>query len=227
MRPLPHGLGWRWWAAVLSAAILLRTLTAFLLLGGMPMVSDARDYFDLARRLADGDATGAFYWPPGESMALAGTFAIFGPSLAVARWLTVGMSTACVALTALAARELAGDRAARIAGWIAAAYVPSVALSGQTYAQHLAALCLTALAYFGLLALRERRLTHFVAAGLALGVGCLTRPSMASVARVLVVAWAVTARRERAGRRDLSIGAAVAACAALALVIPVQAHDAQ
>ncbi len=160
-------------------------------------------------------------------MALAAGFAIFGQSLAVARGLTVGMSAGCVALTALLARELAGARVARIAGWISALYVPSVALSGQTYAQHLAALCLAALAYFGLRALRKRRLLDFAIAGVALGLGCLTRPSMSSVVPILVIAWAATAHREPVARRPLAIGAAAAACVALAFVLPAQVHNAR
>lgn len=226
MQHRPRTLEWRWWAAVLGAAILLRALVALVLLGHMPMVSDAHDYYELAGRLAAGDTGGAFYWPPGESMLLACAFAAFGRSLLVARLVTIATSLGGVVFTALLARELAGSRAQRIAGWIAAAYAPSVLLCGQTYAQHLAALCLAAVAWFGWRAAREGRLVSFAATGAALGLGCLTRPSMVSVAPVLAVGWALAARRRRVPLRSLVGGAALAGGIALVLLVPVQAHDA-
>ncbi len=197
------------------------------LLGSMPMVSDAREYFDLALRLVAGDVREPFYWPPGESLVLRAAFALLGPSVAVARALTIAMSTLTVALTVLIARELAGDRVARTAGWMAALYVPSVLLCGQTYAQHLAALCLAAIAYFAMRAAREPRLAYFATAGLALGAGILTRPSMVSVSPVVVAAWAVAAYREPRARRALRSGAVAAGCVALACILPVCAHDAR
>lgn len=227
MIPSPRSLGWRWWAAVMSAAILLRALVAFVLLGRMPLVSDARDYFELASQLAAGGTHQPYYWPPGESMVLAGTFALFGRSLLAARLVTLAMSVATVALCALLARELAGVRAARVAGWIGALYVPAVLLCGQTYAQHLAALCLAAVAYFGLRAVRERRLAFYALAGAALGLGCLTRPSMMSVAPVVAIGWGLVGRRRRTSLAPVAMGAALAAAVVLVLVVPVQMHDAE
>lgn len=227
MAKAPVPLGWRWWAAVTSAAILLRALVALVLLRHMPLVSDGRDYFELAAQLVAGGTSDAFYWPPGQSMVLACAFALFGKSLVVARLLSVVVSVATVALCALLARELAGVRAARIAGWIAALYAPSILLCAQPYAQHLAALCLAALAYFGLRAVRERRLALFALAGAAMGLGCLTRPSMVSVAPVLVLGWYLALRSERSSLRSLVTGAALAASVALVLVVPVLARDAR
>lgn len=219
-------LGWRWWAGVLSVAILSRVLVAFAWLGGMPMVSDANDYYAMAVKLAARDFGGAFYWPIGESVFLAAPFAVFGPSLAVARLATIATSLACVVLTALVACELGGAPAGRAAGWIAAGYAPSVLLCGQTYSQHLAALCLVGLAYFGLRAIRTGRVGLFLGAGTALGVGCLTRPSMVSVVPVLIVAWAMAARARRSSLARLSIGGAAALAVALACTLPVAAHNA-
>ncbi|HXN32329.1 MAG TPA: glycosyltransferase family 39 protein, partial [Polyangiaceae bacterium] len=217
--------GWKWWGCVLGAATALRALVSLLLLGGMPLVSDARDYFDVAVRFASGEFRGAFYWPPGESLVLACALATLAKSVLVARVVTIATSVGGVALSALLARELAGAAVGKTAGWIAAFYAPSVLLCGQTYAQHLAALCLAAVAYFGLRALRERRIALFVATGAALGVGCLTRPSMASVAPILGVAWGLTAHRHRASLRGLCAGAILAACTTLVFVLPAQAHD--
>jgi hypothetical protein len=258
----PQTLGFRWWAAVLSAAALLRALVSFGLLGDMPLVSDARDYFDFGAKLAAGEAgDAAFYWPPGEPALLALAFAMFGKGLFVARLTTIATSVATVALTASMAREVAGDRfafrselspcgleradrfasrselspcgleradrSARIAGWIAALYPPSVLLCGQTYAQHLASLCLAALAYFGLRCAREPRAASFAAAGAALGFGCLTRPSMASVLPVVAVALWIVARRGGSPPLRYGVGALLGLSAALVLVTPALAHDAR
>jgi 4-amino-4-deoxy-L-arabinose transferase-like glycosyltransferase len=223
----PAWKAWRHWGSLLASAALLRALVAFVLLGAMPMVSDAHDYVAFALRLAAGDVREAYYWPPGESGLLAAGFAVLGPSIAVARALTVIVSTLTIVFTALIARQLAGERAGRAAGWMWAVYPPSVLLCGQAYAQHLAALCLAAVAYFGMRAARERRLVLFVATALALGLGVLTRPSMASVVLVVGAVWAVAAYREPAARRGLAIGAATAAVVGLACVLPACAHDAR
>jgi 4-amino-4-deoxy-L-arabinose transferase-like glycosyltransferase len=210
-------------------AVLLRAAFAFGLLGGMPLVSDARDYFDLAGRLAEGRTQGPFYWPPGESMVLAAVFRMAGgPSVLFARAATVAISVGVVALTVLLTCEAVGRREARIAGWLAAVYGPSLLLSGQTYAQHLAALCLAAVAYFGLRAVREGRLVWFGATGLALGFGCLTRPSMASVVvAVLLAALAASRRPDVTGSGRPLLGAALAATVALAIALPVLSHNAR
>ncbi len=218
---------WREWGALLGGAALLRGIVAFGLLGKMPMVSDAHDYVAVALRLAAGDVGGAFYWPPGESLVLTAGFAVLGPSVVVARALTVAISTVTAVFVVLIGREVAGDRTGRIAGWMWAAYAPSVLLCGQSYAQHLAALCLAAVAYCGMRAARERRLVHFAATGLALGLGVLTRPSMASVAPVVAAVWAFAAHRDPLARRAIGTGAAAAVCVGLAWVLPVCAHDAR
>jgi 4-amino-4-deoxy-L-arabinose transferase-like glycosyltransferase len=212
---------------VLSAAILLRTLVSLVLLGGMPLVSDARDYFECATRLAAGDVGGAFYWPPGEPAVLAGALVALGRSVVVARLVTIAISVATAALASLLTREVAGERAARSAGWIAALYPPAVLLCGQTYAQHLASLCLAATAYFGLTAARRRRLVDFALAGAALGLGCLTRPSMMSVTPVLAVGALFMVRRSRQPALALAAGASLAVLAALVVVVPAVAHNAR
>jgi 4-amino-4-deoxy-L-arabinose transferase-like glycosyltransferase len=225
-RAAEESFDWGGLGTILAAALVLRVVVGAWLLGSMPMVSDARDYYDVAVRFAAGDARGAFYWPPGESALLAAFFRLFGPSLDLARAITIAIGTATVALTAGVARELAGKRAARLAGWIAALYPPAVLLAGQTYAQHLAALCLAAAAYASLRAVRTGKMAHFAATGLALGVGCLTRPSMLSVAPVIAMAWALVGRRTISAR-PLALGALLAAGLSLALVGAACLHDAR
>jgi 4-amino-4-deoxy-L-arabinose transferase-like glycosyltransferase len=148
----------------------------------------------------------------------------------VARVVMVALSTATVVLTAVIARELARNaRAARIAGIAAALYVPAVLLIAQSYAQHLAALCLVAVALFGLRAVREKSLGSWVVAGAALGVGCLTRPSMASVAPVLAVLIAVALWRAKGDGHALArlgAGTAIGVAVCVGIIAPVQAHNA-
>jgi 4-amino-4-deoxy-L-arabinose transferase-like glycosyltransferase len=221
-----HGLGAAEWALILGAALSLRVAVGFGWLRAMPMVSDARDYFELGAQLASGDKVGAFYWPPGESLVLAAGFAVLGPTVWAARAVTIATSVATVALVVLVAAELAGRQAARAAGWIAALYAPSVLLCGQTYAQHVAALALVALAYFGLRAIRENAVWLYAAAGGALGLGCLARPSAISVIPVFAVASVATRAAPGARQRRL-LGAVCAAGIALACVVPVLVHDAR
>jgi len=215
------------WTRVLGAAVFVRAAAALVVLRGMPMVSDAREYFDLGARLAAGAPVGAFYWPPGESLALAPWFALFGPDVLVARLVTIAISVGTVVLVTLTARDLAGPRAARAAGWIMALYPPSVLLCGQTYAQHLAALCLAGIAYAGLRAARTGHLPSFAATGVAFGLGYLTRPSMISVAPVVAFVWGAAILRRSRGRGPMLVGAAGALCIALGCLVPACWHDAR
>ena len=191
------------------------------------MVSDARDYFDAAVRFSWADFRGAFYLPPGESLSVALALSLGGRSFLVARLLTIAVDTATVAVTALVALELAGEAAAVAAAVLAALYGPAVLLSGQTYSQHLCALCVGSVAYFGMRALREDRLDFFAVAGAAMGLGCITRPSMASLAPILVAAAVHSARHRGRPVRRLAVGASLATVVTLLLVVPAQAHNAE
>ena len=188
------------------------------------MVSDARDYFE--RPFARvGEFGGSFYWPPGESLVLACALGTIGKSVLVARIVTIAMSVGGVALSALLARELGGPAAERIACLIAALYAPISFYADRPTRSISRRFASQPSAYFGFRALRDQRVGHFGWAGAALGVGCLTRPSMASVVPVLVVAWVYAAFRCRRSLRALFAGGALATCAALVFVLPAQAHD--
>ena len=232
----------REWVAVVGASLALRALVALVWLGSMPLVHDAASYFEVAASLlTDFPGRASYYWPPGNAFALAGVFAVTGPSVLAARMLMIALGVGGVVLTSLLARRLvavaaAGDcakdaklaRTEAIAGWIGAIYMPAVLLAGQTYAQHLAAACLLAFAWFGLRAVDRASLVDASLAGLAFAIGCLTRPSMLSVAPVLLVLWAMRMRhlkREGAPRSRLVGSAAVFLVVSAAMVLPVQAHN--
>ena len=218
-------MGVKRWAWVLALAFALRALVGFVWLRSMPLVSDAKSYVDVASDLlVTFPGKGAYYWPPGNPFALAAVFAVFGESLWATRALMLVLGVAGVALTALIARQL-DPKSETISGVLAALFMPAVLLVGQSYAQHLAAVCVLGVAYFGLRAVREGNLVLFAIAGLALGLGCLTRPSMTSLALVLFVAWLLELRATKSTRASLALGGAVAVVLAAAVVAPVLAHN--
>jgi 4-amino-4-deoxy-L-arabinose transferase-like glycosyltransferase len=224
---------WKKWAWIVGVAFALRAVVAFVLLRAMPQVHDAASYVELAGKLlTDFPGDEAFYWPPGNSLCLAGAFAVFGDSGAVTRGLMLVFGVAGVAFTALLARELSprkDPRAEWTTGLLAAAYMPAVMLVAQGYAQHLAALTLAAFAYFGLRAVRERASWLYASAGLAFGVGVLTRPSMVSVAPVFLFLWGREIWRERrsvAAMGRLVVLGALFAFPAAAVITPVVLHNA-
>jgi 4-amino-4-deoxy-L-arabinose transferase-like glycosyltransferase len=216
-------------AAVVAVGFALRSVVAFVVCRHVPLASDAQDYFDRAVEIAFGPASNApDYWPPGWPFVLAAAFRGFGASVWLARVIVVVTSTAGVLFTSLLARDLANDeRAAARAGWIGALYAPAVLLVAQTHAQHLAALSVAAVAYFGARALRHGDLGAAIACGVAFGVGALTRPSSLSLAPVLFVAWALAVGKGAVPRARLfAAGAFIAVCAALC-VAPVALRNAK
>jgi len=217
---------WREWGVIFATAVLLRTLVAFVLLRSMPLMDDALDYYQFGvELLTHFPGVRAYYWPPGNSLVLAGMFAIFGTSVTVARVLMLLLGVGGVVFIMLIGCRVTRDAAARKAvSWIAALYMPAVMLAGQSSSQHLAALCMLALAYFGLRAAEKGSARDFMLAGLAFGVGCLTRPSMASVGPFLVAASLVSMRDGRIGRKALGVG--LFAAVAAAVIIPVLLHNA-
>lgn len=216
---------WKDGLVIVGAGVLLRAFVAFAWLRAMPLVSDAADYASVARGFVasfPGDA--AYYWPPGNPLVYAGVYAVFGDGIGVTHAVTLALSAAAIPLVMLLAREV-DPRSERVSGWLAALYFPAVLLSGQSYAQHLAAIALLGVAYFGLRALRDGKLALFAAAGLALGVGCITRPSMASLAPVFAIAWVLANRANRVSLARLALGGALAVAVAGAIVLPVVRHN--
>jgi 4-amino-4-deoxy-L-arabinose transferase-like glycosyltransferase len=218
---------------VLGVALAVRVAVVFGPLGSMPLVSDAWFYSEGAKLLAarfPGDRV--FFWPPGTPFVLALAYSAFGEGLLVARAVAIALATACVGLTMLlAARAVRDPRAAAWAGWIAALYPPAILMSGQPYSQHLASVCLLLFAWALLCAIETGRLAHWAVAGLALGLGAVTRPSMLTLAPLLAIAGAAAAARshgrEPARARRLALGGLVACTLAAACVLPTMLHNAR
>ena len=223
------------WVGLL--AIVLRVLITMALWDNAPMGSDAHYYMvDAISYSQHFVPEKAPFWPPGNPLLLAAVFTLTGPSEAAARVLMIALSVLAVVLSMRFARHFSPDPGVAVrTGLLAALYGPSVLLTGQSYSQHLATLCLLAVADQGWEAIRRPRLAPFLWAGLALGVGILTRPSVASLTPVLVVYLLLAVRiAHREGNmpkvRRLFLGAGAAFIVSAALLTPVllfnHAHDA-
>ncbi|XXT19480.1 glycosyltransferase family 39 protein [Sorangium sp. So ce429] len=194
-------------------------------------MSDAAAYAQEALGLLrERPPSNAFYWPPGNPIVLAFTYAVLGHEITSARVVTLLAGTISAVVAALVANRLFQDRRAAIAtGFLAALYMPSVMLSAQPYSQHLAGLSLLLFAYWGLRAFSEGRLELYAGAGFAYGLGCLTRPSMLSVLPVLAVLAAnhVLGANDHARKpsRRAALGLAIFAVAAGVCIGPVMAHN--
>jgi hypothetical protein len=222
------------WLIVVGVALALRVLVAFAFLGSMPQVGDAASYVEFAGSLLSNFPGPAYYWPPGNSLFLAAVFSVTGESPFAMRVLMTIFSIAGVVFTALLAQQVRArkEQAAKAeltTGLIAALYMPAVLLVAQSYAQHLAALTLVAVAYFSLRATREGAVWLYAAAGAAFGVGVLTRPSMVSVAPVLLFLWGrslkVSAPRGMPALAKVVLGGALFLLPATATIAPVVIHN--
>jgi len=220
--------------ALLGGAFLLRLLVAQVVLGDMPLVSEALSYSLEGVALREQfPGTRAFFWPPGMPALLAGVYALLGSDLWVSRLVACTLGTLQVALSMALARELLADpRGVRATGWLAALYPPAVLMSGQTYSQHLAGVALTALALFATRLWRAGRAFDGACAGIAWGVGCITRPSMLSVGPALLSLGAVAWWRGRAHfaaapgwERRVAGGALIGVAVAGAILAPVALHN--
>jgi 4-amino-4-deoxy-L-arabinose transferase-like glycosyltransferase len=214
-------------AVILVVAVLTRLVFAFVLARHMPLVSDALSYDENAREmLVRFPGEKAFYWPPGTSLFLAGGYRILGASVAAARALTLVAGVASVVLTWLIARQaLSSEKAQRATAIVAAVYTPAVMLTPQCYSQHFAGLALLALAYFGGRAFKEQRIHLYGLAGLALGAGCIIRASMLLLVPLVTVVLLVKGWRSRERRQVLG-GIILMPALAIALIAPVEAHNA-
>ena len=183
------GSSWFYWVTLIAVATIVRVGVVFFPLDSMPLVGDALSYSEEGKKLlAKFPGETAYFWPPGLPYVLAFIYWVFGDGIVVARVSTIILSVLnTVMIALLSGRVLKDPRAARLSGWIAAFYPPDVMMAGQTYTQHLAAFCLLVMAFWLLMGYERKRWWYFGLAGLALGWGSLTRPSLQSLALVLLI----------------------------------------
>jgi 4-amino-4-deoxy-L-arabinose transferase-like glycosyltransferase len=219
----------RTWLVLLGSALALRVVVVFGFLHSMPVVSDAAEYAAQGRRLAHDFPGGfAYYWPPGTSYFLAPLYFLFGDGAWVAKAGSILVDVACVALVALLAEKVVSNKRAVVAaGWLYALYPSAVLTAGQPYSFAITMLCLLIMT-LALLAAHERESWGaWLVAGSAFGFAVLVRPSTITVAFALAAVVLVVAR-STSGRSMARLlgGAAVFLACAIAVVLPVMAHNA-
>ncbi|MDT8390804.1 MAG: glycosyltransferase family 39 protein [Lentisphaeria bacterium] len=212
----------------------LGSIIGMLVLGDMPLASDALAYHQEATRMVSGDFRGPFYYPPGMTSYLAAFFFFGGRSLFVSRLAIILTVVLTVCFTEKLTGLLTGDqRLASRAGLIAALYPPVLMLAGQPYSQHVAMLCVLATCFFWLKALKKRTFIYFCLTGLALGVGILTRPSFAAAGLIFAVSGVVTfvsslagaGTREKKRLLFLLSGACVTVATLSLVIFPAIRHN--
>ena len=222
-------------AAGISFAVALgvRLIVSYGFLGEMPMVSDAESYAGEATAWqASFPPERSLFWPPGNPLVLALASQLLGPDVAF-RLTPVVLSALTAPLIVFFAAEIgASRRTSFVAGLLWAVYPPAILLAGQSYAQHLSALCLVSFALAGAATLRTGRAAWALAAGAALGLGALTRPAMLSLIAALLVGLVIALRRRRQdtagpGARQLFFSTILAISATAALLLPIMLHNYQ
>lgn len=219
----PQTLSWRDWRWPLALGLAARLACVIPLYGLTPFFNDAGDYHrEALAMLAHWPGNLPYYWPPGAGYLLALFYWLIDPSLALGRTLCLVLSLACVPLALALAQRLGLPRRAVLAtAWVAALYPPLLFMAGQPFSSLPTAVYLLLLAWSLLTYLAENRPGCLVLAGLALGAGGLTRPSMVPLLGLagLVVAWAVWRRRAPGERPAASLGRGALDLACLTLPV--------
>ncbi len=214
-----------YWVRLLGVALLVRCLDVFVAFGSMPFISDASAYHRAAVALmANFPGSEAYYWPPGQPYFMAGLYTLFGVSPLPIQLATIVLNVLSVVAVLLLAQQLLKDqRSVKRTGWIAALYPPSIIMSGQPFSQSLAGLALLLAIYYIWRGWQEKRIGFFIIAGVALGIGILTRSSMLSFAPVLLVFWIIALRRARIAKEGFTpilVGPLLGAAAVTAIILP-------
>lgn len=228
---LPEEPTRQYWIALLGVALFLRLFVNFVVLGQMPIFTDAKAYSDQAVDLINGNTHHPYYWPPGTSYLLAAGYWVFGVHDWVAKGLMTVLSMFSVATTVFLARRLLRDtRAALLAGWVIALYPAIVMQIVTPESFDLVLLCVNLTALFALRAWDSGHLLDYGVAGLALGVATLARPSTLSILLALAIFAIVLVRRRRRDGEPTRVpqivaGSAVLVAVTVATIVPAVAHN--
>ena len=220
-----------YWIALIGTAVLLRLIVSFVVLGGMPVFSDAKNYSGQAVDLLHGRTHLPYYWPPGTSYLLAAGYWLFGIHRWVAHLVMLVLNVGAVITTVLIARRLLrNERSALLAGWILALYPGMILQVSQldSFDPTLIGVNLTAL--FALRAWDEGHIYDYALAGLALGLAALSRPASLILLLPMGVIAVVALRRRReqgtaTGLGRIALGSAALVACAAATVAPAVAHN--
>ena len=235
-----RGSAWRLVLAVFLLAVAVRGVYLIQLRESpffLSPVIDALTYHDRAVSLAQGQwhDEEVFWQPPLYPYFLGALYSVFGPKIAVARFLQLLLGATTCALTALLAYRLHGRLAAGVAGVALAFCGTMVFFEGEllnpvlSIALNMGALLLLIpgegdglvstgnLSDFGRLPLRR-----WLGAGVLLGLSAVSRPDVLAFAGVVALAPALARGAPTTTRwlRPLSLVAAV-----LLPIAPVTAHN--
>lgn len=162
-----------------AGSLLLTSGTSMLLAGRGHMLGDAFDYFTQASALArDPSALGAYYWPPGTGLVIAGFLRLFGTSSQVIGWFISLLFVATdAALIVLLGALLFGPRYGRTIAWLTICYPTFILIGGQTDSHIFTLFWVLIVVIASILNARSGSLLWPCVAGTALGMAVLTRPS--------------------------------------------------
>ena len=132
--------------------------------------------------------------------------------------LQVGLGTAVVLLTFLLGRALFDHRTGLVAGALAAVYPNLVAFSHYLWSENLYAVTLLSGLLIVVRSQRRRGLAHAAAAGLAFGIGALTREAALLVGAMAAAWWVATAAKPERSRAALK--GALLCAVAVGCVVP-------
>lgn len=200
----------RWRLVVLFlTALSLRLTHLWTIRDSLPfryLLLDPSYYDRWAREIAAGEWLGStvFFQDPGYAYFLATIYALFGESHLLAISIQTVLGSLVPVLVYLAARSWIGRPAALVSAVIAVAYLPSIFYEGLILKTWLAVLLVAVTMWLLSCAIRSRRLAPWLAAGVVLGLGSVTRGNLLLVAPALAL-WAlldpeVGARRPGCGR---------------------------
>jgi len=192
---------------VCSTALALRLVFVFFPERVRPF-SDMKEYQDKACLLLNTGEYGPATRPPMYPIFLAGIYAVSGVNFHLVRLVQALMGTMVCLFVYLMAFHLAGRRGALIGGLLVALYPSLIIYTGLVMSENLFIFLFTA-ALWMLICIKRRRTTVCLAAGVIIGVACLTRSVLAGF--IPVAAFWLWRKGERAG------GVAFLAAALLAI----------
>jgi len=175
-------------------------------------IIDAMDYHRLGQMIGRGidPWMGEFSRPPAYPYLLGGIYAVFGPSLDVARLFHALIGGGTCALTCLLGWRLFDRRAGLAAGVVVALYGPMILWDGRVLASCLVVFLFTLALYLAVRAADRPTWLNWLLCGCAVGAAALARPNIALLLIVLMCWLAGSAVRTRHWRALLAHTAALA-----------------
>lgn len=188
---------------VLALALGLRLAFVVLPAAGVPF-SDMKDYHDKACALLETGSYGAALRPPLYPLLLAAVYRIAGMDYIYVRSIQALMGLGVCLFTYLIARRLYGPRAGVAAGLVTACY-PSLVIYACLLMSETLFIFLFTASLLVLIETPKRRGVSCFAAGVLLGLACLTRSVLAGFIPLAALWLAV--RRERSAALCCILGA--------------------